>query len=278
MSSTRVWRRLIPARLAEEWQERLLWAGPEKTVWHELPSGKSTRVEIYDLSEQEAEKLKRHFGGEIRQLKSRQWIHAQERQFCLPIPPHLCLLAPGVEPPQEHRHLPRLTIPASIAFGTGEHPTTRLCLRHALRLAGDPPQSIADLGTGSGVLALALSLKGHQLEAIDFDPDCIREARANADRNPHVPEVDWAVLPVEEWKPKRKFDLIVANLFAEILVQGMGTIRRSLKPSGKVVLSGILREKEALVTEALEACGLRKLQRLRVGKWIALIASSKSAL
>ncbi len=272
MSSIRVWRRLIPTRLTQEWQERLLWAGPEKTAWHELAGAKSTRVEIYDLSTATAEKLKTHFGGEIRLLKSKQWIRPQVRDFFLPLPPHLCLLAPDVKPPTSYRHLPRLVIPASIAFGTGEHPTTRLCLRHSLRLAGAPGKVVADLGTGSGILALALSLAGHQVEAIDFDPESIREARSNAALNPRIPEVQWSVQPVAEWQPARPLDLIVANLFAEILVQSMHTIARPLKPGGTLILSGILREKADDVTQSLKQNNLLLTKQLRVGKWTALIA------
>lgn len=271
MSVILVWRRLIPSRLAQEWEERLLWAGPEKTVWSSLPGGKSTRVEIYDLPVREAEKLKTHFGGEIRRLQSQQWIRAQEREFYLALPPHLCLLAPGVKPPVEFRRLPPLRIPASVAFGTGEHPTTRLCLRHALRLAGSPRKVVADLGTGSGILALALSLAGHQVEAIDFDTDCIREARSNAALNPHIPPVRWAVQDVEAWKPAARVDLIVANLFAEILVHSMKTISRPLKPSGYAVFSGILKDQEDRVRQALTESDLTCQRRMRVGKWVALI-------
>jgi len=268
--SIRVWRRLIPRRLQDSWAERLLWAGPAKTVWEDLKSGKSTRITIYDLSPEEGETLVSQFGGEIRMLRPQTWLKSQERKFCLTVSPHVNIVSPGSRPPARGESLPCITIPASMAFGSGEHPTTRMCLRQALRLAPPEGGMVADLGTGSGILALALSLVGHQVEAIDFDPEAIRAARSNAAMNPHVPEVDWRVMPVVRWRPARKCHLIVANLFAGILTAQMSRIAGGLRKNGKFVLSGILHDQEDDVRQALDLTGLHVDRRFRVGKWIAL--------
>jgi len=270
-----VWRRLIPSRLTDEWLARLIWVGPEQTVIEDLPSGKSSRLTVYDLSNTDAQTLKEQFGGEIRKLKQSHWMKSQERNFSLVLEKKICLRSPAAKLTQAEQDLPQIIIPAGPAFGTGEHPTTRMCLRHAIRLAevGAHPKQIADLGTGSGIIALTLNRLGHSIEAIDFDEDCIRESQNNEMLNPGLAGVNWHHLSVFDWKPGKKFDLIVANLFSEILIEITPLFNQWLKPGGDFVLSGVMKHQEEKVRTAILKAGLQIEKRLRVGKWVAFIGS-----
>jgi len=192
--------------------------------------------------------------------------------FLLPVAPYCCIVSPETEVPERYQDLPRIELPAAMAFGTGEHPTTAMCLRQLLKRAGNQPIRILDAGSGSGILALAAAVAGHQVTGIDFDPDSIREAKRNQKRNPHVPAVNWQLGKVESIPLRSRFDLIVANLFLNILNKSVPRFYKMLPLSGTLILSGIMRHQETEVLEVLSQSGFELEQRLRKGKWICLVS------
>ncbi|MDP6933581.1 MAG: 50S ribosomal protein L11 methyltransferase [Myxococcota bacterium] len=154
-----------------------------------------------------------------------------------------------------------LVIEPGMAFGTGEHPSTRACLEAIDRLAS-PGMSCLDVGMGSGVLALAAAQRGMRVRGVDIDADSVRTARANADRNDLVAEFDDTPLG----QVGGRFDLVVANIYAEVLVQLAPDLQRVL--GGRLVLAGILQDRAGLVEEALR--DLRLVQRSTDGDWVCL--------
>jgi ribosomal protein L11 methyltransferase len=158
-----------------------------------------------------------------------------------------------------------------MAFGTGTHPTTALCLA-ALSdlLAARPDASVLDVGTGSGLLAIAArKLGAGRVAGNDNDPVAVDVARANAARN-GVPEIALTVEPVAA--VAGPFDLVVANILANTLVELAPEIASQLAPGGAVLLSGILAPQEAEVRAAYLAQGLRPLPGgdRRDGEWSLL--------
>jgi ribosomal protein L11 methyltransferase len=150
-----------------------------------------------------------------------------------------------------------LRLDPGLAFGSGSHPTTRLCLDWLARqsLQG---QSMLDFGCGSGVLAIAGSLLGaSRVVAIDHDPQALLATRENAAYN-GVAETSLAVgtaaiLPAEtgdDSANESAFDLVVANILAAPLIELAPRIVRLLKPGARLVLSGLLLEQAALVSAA----------------------------
>jgi ribosomal protein L11 methyltransferase len=267
-----VWRKLIQSHQEDIWRERIRWVGEDRAVVTTLPSKRTSRLEVYCHNEKECLRLKDNFGGEMRAVRSHEWLDTQKRSFCLPVAGRICVASERDAIPARHAHLPHLLIPAGIAFGTGEHPTTRMCLRQ-LALAGDGRRlRVLDAGTGSGILALAAALLGHEVDAIDFDPDAIKTARENAASNGHVPKVRWHVGRVSELKPKHRFDMIVANLFADIHIEAMPFYRKWITADGVLIYSGVLHAQEIPVQEAARQAGFELDQRLRVGKWICAVA------
>lgn len=159
-----------------------------------------------------------------------------------------------------------------MAFGTGHHETTRMCLElldERLR-RGDAPV-VLDLGTGSGILAIAAALLGaERVVAADIDP----VARAAAEENVRANAVA-SIIVVKDgddawrWGP---YDLVVANLTADDLRALLPRINEVLARNGCAILSGILVSREATVADALRQLGLPVAERRELGEWVALTA------
>lgn len=171
----------------------------------------------------------------------------------------------GAPPPSlnDGEHLIRLA--PALAFGGGEHPTTRLCLRAIPDLVS-PGARVLDLGSGSGVLSIAAACRGARtVEAIDVDPSArratIRAAAASA--------VDVRVLPGGLAEAEGPYDVILANILAPTLVEIAGDIRARLHPSGRVLLSGIRMGREREVASAY--LPLSVLGEMEEDGWMAVL-------
>jgi len=162
-----------------------------------------------------------------------------------------------------------LWLDPSTAFGTGLHPTTRLCLERMQ--VGARPDSMLDLGTGSGILALgALVLGVGRAVGIDNDPEATRVATENAERNQLLDRIDLQTHAGPETWPADRHPLVLANILAEPLVQLAPAIAARVAPGGRLVLSGLLVEQGDTVEAAYAAAGLRPSGRFVEGEWVAL--------
>ena len=167
------------------------------------------------------------------------------------------------------RRADRLLIPYGIAFGSGEHATTLMLLRALARRDDLAAATVLDLGTGSGVLALAARLLGaRQVAGSDSDADAIRTARENERRNFGSRRVSWKIADAKRLPVRPKYSLILANLFSGVLVEAAPRIARALGPGGELWLSGVLRSQDGEVAAAYRATGLRHLGTTVRGKWI----------
>ncbi len=153
-----------------------------------------------------------------------------------------------------------------MAFGTGLHPTTRLCLAALERhVAGG--DAVLDIGTGSGILAIAGALLGaSEVAAIDLSPDAVEIARANAERNGVHLLVQAGEL--HELEPA-EYDVVVANLLASTIIELAPALIPRLRPGGIVISSGILVDQRDTVEEALTTVGLAKVEHMVSGDWVA---------
>ena len=174
---------------------------------------------------------------------------------------------------RRHRRRPGdvvLALDPGMAFGTGLHPTTRLCLAGIERWSDAGLISAArflDVGCGSGILMIAAGLFGAvELVGVDPDPIAVESSIANAGRNHLAVDVRGGSLPSRDGP----FDLVAANLIASVLVALAEDLRAELRPGGRLLASGIFVEREAEVRVALEAAGLRLLDRTAEGEWVAL--------
>ena len=157
-----------------------------------------------------------------------------------------------------------LIIDPGMAFGTGEHPTTRACLRWVDQLA-EPGGACLDVGTGSGVVALLAARRGMRARGIDIDADAVAASHENAARNGLQAEFDDTPLQ----RVTGRYDIVVANIFAEVLVRLAPDLAR--RASRWVVLAGILADRADAVVEAMQGQGLQLHAREVEGEWVALV-------
>ena len=167
-----------------------------------------------------------------------------------------------------------IRIDPGMAFGTGGHETTRLCLElleHTMdRSERASAPSLLDLGTGSGILAMAASLLGAgRILALDIDPDAVAVARENLALNQLSDQVECGMTPLEGLT--EKFDIILANILAEELVRLAPYLADRLYPGGSLILSGILAEKEQLVRHGFDSQPLKYCQTVCDGEWVAML-------
>lgn len=156
-----------------------------------------------------------------------------------------------------------------MAFGTGLHPTTRGCLE-LLGAHGPMPARVLDVGCGSGILALAaLRLGVGHAVALDTDPNAVAATRANAVLNDLGDRVDASegTLPRA---PSERFELILANLVAAVLVELAPRLADHLAVNGTLIASGIIEGRAAEVVGAMAAAGLAVTSRRDDGEWVSL--------
>jgi ribosomal protein L11 methyltransferase len=167
-----------------------------------------------------------------------------------------------------------LALDPGMAFGTGLHPTTRLCLVGTEALADRGALAgarVLDVGCGSGILAIAaLRLGAATALGIDTDPIAIEATTANARRNRLVRRLRARLGSLPSGEPA--FDVVLANLIAGLLVPLAPTLHGEVRPGGTLLASGIFVDREAEVRGAFEAAGLRVASRLSEGDWVALQA------
>ena len=168
-----------------------------------------------------------------------------------------------------------LKIDAATAFGTGEHATTRGCLTVLDAIAAHGPRRILDMGTGTGVLAMAAAKRWRRrIVARDIDPEAVRVAAQNIRCNGVASLV--AVGRSAGYRERgvmrrRPYDLVLANILARPLERMAADLRRALAPGGIAVLSGLLGYQEPGVLAAHRLAGLRLQQRIVIDGWSTLV-------
>lgn len=267
------WRKLGAAKWEDAWAERLREVSDRLAITA-LAGAKTIRLEAFALRKAQAERLRAVFGGVVAVQKKARAVSQAARA---PIKVRGKLVIVGTEreraaawPQRKGRAV--LVIPAGMAFGTGDHATTATCLRFladvSAELAGRNWEML-DLGTGSGILALAArALGARRVEAADYDPHAVRTARGNARLN-GLRGVSVKKMDVRAWQPARTWEVVAANLFSGLLVEVAAKIAGAVAPGGRLIFSGVLRVQEGKVVAAFARAGLRIERVVRKGKWVS---------
>ncbi len=158
-----------------------------------------------------------------------------------------------------------------MAFGTGLHPTTRLCLA-ALEERMTPGARVLDVGTGSGILSIAAARLGaREIIALDVDPIAFETASRNVTISDVAQVVQVRHGSVELVQDGSPFDLVCVNILAQVIAEMAPSLSAVLKPGGAIIASGILDYKAEDVVDAFRAVGIRVIEKKQEEDWVALI-------
>lgn len=172
-----------------------------------------------------------------------------------------------------------LTIDPGMAFGTGHHETTRLCLRWLEEVIGEWPRSVPpsllDVGTGSGILAMAGALLGFRpVLGVDNDPEAVSIAEENRALNPEAASVRFLAGTADE--APGSFSVVVANIQAGPLMAMAEVLARKVEPGGRLGLCGVLSDQAAAVISRYEQVGFGFEHRYQDGEWVLIALRARS--
>lgn len=162
-----------------------------------------------------------------------------------------------------------------MAFGTGTHPTTVMCIQ-ALERTVKPDDKVIDVGTGSGVLSIAAAMLGAEhIYAYDLDEVAVTTARLNAKLNKVNKQIDIAQNNLLDGVEENVADVVVANILAEVILRFTNDVAKVIKPGGLFIASGIIQPKKETVKDALIQVGFEIVETIMMEDWVAIIAKRK---
>ena len=232
----------------------------------EIPGRERVRAElfealrIYELPSSSVRDMS------VREVEERDWLE-EWKQSWQPVEIGRFIIAPPWSDVSDRHDRLIIRIEPGMAFGTGTHETTRLCLDAIQKhFSGG---SFLDVGTGTGILAIAAAklVPEARFEACDTDEAAVAIARENAEANGVAEQINFSAGSVDDSTPSA--DLVCANLTADVINQMLPTLV-SLS-CGKLILSGILETQIELVQSGLHACGIDDFEITQDGEWMALI-------
>jgi ribosomal protein L11 methyltransferase len=207
----------------------------------------------------------------LKRIRNRDWAESWKHHFKLIHIGRALLIKPGWSKVSAKPGQATVVLDPGLSFGTGQHPTTAFCLRQVAALRKkERSQSFLDIGTGSGILAIAAARLGYSpVVAFDYDPQAVRIARSNARRNRVLHKIELTEQDVTTISRPAlgQHDVVCANLISTLLIQEREKICHCVKPGGALVLAGILRKEFAPVEKAYRAVGMRLLAHREEKEW-----------
>lgn len=207
-------------------------------------------------------------------LAGRNWNAEWEASFTPVALPGLCHIRAAFHAPPGEKYPYELIITPQMSFGTGHHETTRLMMAEMAKCAFKGRQ-VLDFGAGTGVLAiLACKMGAAETDAVENDPGAAENARENLSVN-DCPEVRVFTGSLEQ-VAGRRYEVILANINRNILLQNLPELKRLLAPEGALLMSGLLREDGPLLTAEAARHGLEQMAATGEGNWLMLRFQAKA--
>lgn len=207
------------------------------------------------------------------------WINNWKQYFKQFYVDDILIIPSWEEVKEEDKDKMIIHIDPGAAFGTGMHETTQLCIRQLRKYVTSETQ-LLDVGTGSGILSIiALKMGAKHAVGTDLDPCAVPAVEENKEVNGIAAE-DFEMMigniiddkEVQDRVGYEKYDIVVANILADVLVPLTPVIVNQMKPGGIYITSGIIDEKEETVTEAVKAAGLEIIEVTYQGEWVSVTA------
>lgn len=208
----------------------------------------------------------------VSEVNEEDWATAWKKYYKpVKISSHITITPTWEEYKKVHDNELVIELDPGMAFGTGTHPTTVLCVQ-SLERHLKKGQTVIDVGTGSGVLSIAAAKLGAaRVDALDLDEVAVESAKMNVQLN-HVEDVVTVRQNNLLEKMNQSPDLIVANILAEVIVKMSDDAFNLLKPGGKIITSGIIQTKRELVKESLQTSGFVIDEVIEMEDWLAIVA------
>lgn len=245
---------------------------------------KVTEEQVLDMVNQELESLREFLDiGEgtiaVDETEDIDWINNWKQYFKQFYVDDILIIPSWEEVKEEDQDRMIIHIDPGTAFGTGMHETTQLCIRQLKKYVTEDTV-LLDVGTGSGILSIvALKLGAAHAVGTDLDPCAVPAVEENKEAN-QIPDEDFAMMigniiddkEIQDAAGYEKYDIVTANILADVLVALTPVIVHHLKKGGIYITSGILDVKESVVVEAVEKAGLEVLEVTRQGEWVSVTA------
>jgi ribosomal protein L11 methyltransferase len=209
----------------------------------------------------------------IKKIKDIDWIAQYQKEFKPVFLDDLVIKTPWDENDYPGKKI--ITIEPKMAFGTGKHETTQLCLE-ALRREVCPGMKVLDLGTGSGILSIYAAMLGaEELLGLDIDPEAIPNALENARINDVDQHFSARTGSMEQVRVRHYYDLVISNLIREGIIELFDRFVEVLKPGGTMILSGILDEQNEEMLDLFRRGISADIEIMRLNEWLCYILRTK---
>lgn len=232
---------------------------------------------LKQLKQQDTQKMLGNLTMHFNTIKEEDWANNWKRYFKPFEVGTQFVIKPSWESYTENTDRKILEIDPNSSFGTGQHYTTKLCIEEMEEVVkkGD---NVLDMGCGSGILSIAAYLLGaRHITAVDNDENAVRIAIQNFDQNDISNEIFTTYTgniiadePLANTIGYAQYDIVIANIVADVIILMAPKLKQFLKPSGKLIASGIISDRYEEVKEALENTGLHIIKKCEKNDWIAI--------